>query len=123
MKYLVMLGEWCQVRDYLFEETGRSQNLVVFRQWRGRKYLLDYAIVYHDNDGAEYVADKAFVERVGLTSLTRPISQGRENSGCFGLEDFETMKESLNLEKVGEGYCVRDGLYLQDLAKFVGTRR
>ncbi len=123
--YLVMLGEWCRVKDYLFEETGRARHLVVFRQWRGRKYLVDDAIVYHDDGDAEYVADKAFIERIELTSAVRTISQCRENNGCFGAEDptLEVMKGNSTLVKVGEDYCVGDGLYLQDLAKSVGTSR
>lgn len=123
--YLVMLGEWCQAKYYMFEDTGRTRNLVVFRQWRGRKYLVDHAIVYHDNDGAEYVADKAFIGRIELTSLLRPISQGLENNGCFSAEDpnLEAMKESLPLEKAAEDYCIQEGLYLQDLAKSVAAQR
>lgn len=120
-----MLGEWCQVKDHLFEETGRARHLVVFRQWRGRKYLEDSAVVYHDDDddAAEYVADKAFIALTELTSAVRPISQGGENIGCFGAEErnLQVMKDNSTSVKIGEDYCVRDGLYLQDLAQSVGT--
>ena len=122
--YLAMIGEWCKVTPFLFEESHRSQRLIAYRRWKGRKYLLESSVVYQDNDGADYIAEKDFIEHDELKQLLRNVAQGSDNTGCFWPENpkLELMRETEDLVRVGDNYCFRAGVYLQDLARSLGTR-
>jgi hypothetical protein len=118
--YLGMTGEWCALKDYLFEERVRDQQLLEFRTWHGKKYLLSFTPVYRDADGADYIARRGFIEYDELTPLLRTVVQGEDNSGCFYPDD--KMLEVLRREKedlipVGEAYCFGHGVYLSDLVR------
>jgi len=119
--YRVMLGEWCVVADALLEAHERVQHLIRYREWNGKKYLLYHAQVYQDDAGAEYVAESDFIESNDLTPLLRDVAQGSSNFGCFSADYPDELPRGEDLIRVGDEYCFRRGVYLQDLAQSLRT--
>ena len=55
--YLVLTGEWCQIRPFVFD----LDTLVHYRIWNGARYLLSSAPIHKDDSGSPFVDDVAFI--------------------------------------------------------------
>jgi len=120
--FYYLMGEWCEVADALME--GGRPHVIGYRSWRGKKYLLTRAVVYTDNDGTAYVADKSFVEWNELQSLVQPIAQGEDNGGCFdpAYELPELLDDRSSLVTVRDYLCATKGVRLKDFMLPAGKR-
>jgi hypothetical protein len=117
--YQAMTGEWCRLGEFLFEDRYRDEQLLVYRPWQGKKYLLNNTPVYQDDDGADYIARRDFVEYAELGALLRSVAQGRDNNGCFAPDgpELESRKDTEDLVRIADMYCFNRGVYLRDLAR------
>ena len=86
---------------------------------------MDFSIVYEDDDGNEYVADRSYIDRAGLVTLVRSVVQGDHNTGCFEADDprLVAMKEAEELLQMRDSYCFKSGVYLQDFARSVAGKK
>jgi hypothetical protein len=117
--YQAMTDEWCDLGPFLFEHEDSSEQLLVYRRWQGKKYLLDHAPVFRDDDHAEYIARRGFSRDTELEPLLRSVAQGDDNNGCFGPHsaELEWRKDTEDIVRVGNDYCFSHGVYLRDLAR------
>ena len=115
-RFYYMTGEWCDVGPALFEEPHYSQNLIWYRTWKGKRYIVLHARVYQDAAGVDYVSDKVLFEWANLQPLARDVVQGEGNTGCFSPEDPEFEQHKADLVQVGDEYCFKSGILIRDLA-------
>jgi hypothetical protein len=121
--FKAMTGEWCALSDLLLEEVHYAEHLITYRVWKGQQYLLDWPLVFNDNDGADYIADTDFVDSYDLQPLLRDVVQGDDNSGCDEEADMRLrVGKHGDLIQRGGKYCAVRGVYLQDLTRWVHTQ-
>jgi hypothetical protein len=116
--YLYLTGEWCQTSDALLEANYRTQHVIYFREWRGKKYLMLWTRLYQDDEHRDYIAEKQFIDLLELQPLLHDIKQGRDNSGCIWPTnpELEEIKARETLIQVGKDFCFKQGVYLRDLS-------